>query len=291
MNLKSAWIVLLALALSSGQQTFAGEDPKITADMVYGRKDGMAMTMDVIQPAKGNGAAIVWIPTGGWVSPWIDSKLTAKITKPMLDKGYTVIAVRHGCAPRYNIPECAADVRRSIRFIRLKAKEIGIDPERIGVWGASAGGHLSLVLGTTGDDGDKSAKDPVLKQSNRVAAVVALCPPTDLREWVTTPPEVIRKIPSLKPPLTFDPKLAPEFSPLVRASDKSAPTLLIHGDKDELVPIDHSRKLLAAMEKEKAACKLLTIEGAGHAFSPKQNATLVVPAMMEWFDRYLSKKE
>src|SRR5207302_1549480 len=114
------------------------------------------------------------------------------LTSPLLGRGFTVFVIRHGCAPRYAIPECTADVRRSVRFIRLKAKSYGVDQERLGVYGSSAGGHLSLLLGTTGDDGDPGAKDEVLEQSSRVAAVVALFPPTDIREWVTNPPEIIR---------------------------------------------------------------------------------------------------
>ena len=136
-----------------------GADDKIMADVVYGRKDGMALTFDVLRPAKPNGAAILWIPTGGWVSPWFDAKFAAVVSKPILDRGFTVFVIRHSCSPKYAIPDCTADVRLSVRFIRMKAKEFGIDPERLGVWGASAGGHLSLMLGTTGDDGDKKAKD------------------------------------------------------------------------------------------------------------------------------------
>jgi acetyl esterase/lipase len=271
--------------------SLAAQAPKISADVVYGRKDGMALTLDVIRPGKPNGAALLWIPTGGWVSPWIDPAFSAVVCKPMIDKGYTVFVVRHGCAPRYAIPDCTADVRRSVRFIRKNAKEYGIDAERLGVWGASAGGHLSLLLGTTGDDGDAKAKDDVLRQSSRVAAVVAVCPPTDLRGWVTDPPAAIKAFPALKPPLTFDPKLEPEFSPLTKVTARSAPTLFIHGDKDALVPIKHSQQMLAALEKAKVPCKLVTIEGAQHAFSPKQNAEVVLPAMMGWFEKHLGKKE
>jgi acetyl esterase/lipase len=281
---------VLALALCVARPALA-QAPKISADVVYGRKDGMALTLDVIRPAKQNGAAILWIPTGGWYSPWFDPKVSAAICKPMLDKGFTVIVIRHGCAPKYAVPDCCVDVRRSIRFIRKNAKEYGIDPERLGVWGGSAGGHLSLVLGTTGDDGDKSAKDEVLKYSSRVAAVVAIYPPTDLRGWVKTPPEEIKKHAGLKPPLTFDPKLEPEVSPIVKVTAKTAPTLFIHGDKDKLVPIEHSQKMLAVLEKAKVPCKLITIEGAAHGFSPKQNAEVVVPAMMAWFEKHLAKKE
>ena len=110
-----------------------------------------------------------------------------------------------------------------------------------------------------------------------MAAVVAVCPPTDIRDWVTDPPPAIKAFTALKPALTFDANLAPEHSPLLKVTGKSTATLLIHGDKDGLVPISHSKNMLAALEKAKVPCKLLTIEGAAHAFSPKQNQDVVLP--------------
>ncbi len=281
-------VALLCLLASSAPLLAA---PKIEADIVYGRKDGMALTFDLIRPEKPNGAAILWIPTGGWYSPWFEAKASAAGGKGFLDKGYTLFIVRHSCAPKYAIPDCVADVRRCVRFIRMKAKDYGVDPERLGVWGGSAGGHLSLMLGTTGDDGDPKSKDAVLQQSSRVAAVVSLYAPTDISTWVTDPPAEIKKHASLKPPLTFDAKLAPAMSPLLKVSARSAPTLLIHGDKDLLVPISHSITMDEALRKAKVECKLITIEGAAHGFTPKQTQDIILPAMMGWFEKHLTKKE
>ena len=280
---------LFLLALSPSLR--AADDAQVQADVAYGHKDGMALTFDVVKPAKPNGAGILWIQSGGWYSTWVDAKVWPVFAKPYLDKGYTVFIVRHGSAPKYTIPEITEDVRRSVRFIRWKAKDFGVDPERLGVVGGSAGGHLTLMLATTADDGDPKAKEEVLKHSDRVAAVVALYPPTDISDWVTDPPEAIKKIPALKPPLTFDAKLAPDFSPLLKVTGQTTPTLLIHGDKDELVPIEHSKKMIAALEKAKVASKLVVVEGAGHGFNPKQNEETVMPATLEWFDKLLGEKK
>jgi acetyl esterase/lipase len=284
-----ATFALLCLAVPSRADE---AQPKILADQIYGRKDGMALTLDVIKPAKPSGAAILWIQSGGWYSFWIDPKFLAAASKGFLDKGFTMVIVRHGSAPKYNIPEAVEDVRRAVRFVRLKAKDYGIDPERLGVTGGSAGGHLSLMLGTTGDDGDAKSKDEVLKQSSKVAAVVAIFPPTDLRDWVSNDKaDVVKKLPAVKPPLAFDKKKAPEYSPLLKVSDKTAATLLIHGDKDELVPIDHSEKMIKALEKAKVKSKLITIKGAGHSFTQKQNTETVGPEMIAWFEKHLAKKK
>jgi acetyl esterase/lipase len=284
-------LALAALIILAPAPASAGEGTKVRPDVVYGHKDGLAMTFDVITPPKANGAAILWIQSGGWYSNWADPKVWAVLAKPFLDKEMTVLIVRHGSAPKYNIPEAVQDVRRSVRFVHMNAKDLGIDPERIGVFGGSAGGHLSLVLGTTGDEGDAKSKDEVLRHRSRVAAVVALYPPTDLREWVTNPPEEIKKLAALKPPLTFDPKLAPGVSPVLHADAKNAAILMIHGDKDKLVPIEHSRKMLDALEKANAVGKLVVVEGAAHGFNKKQNEEIVLPAMIDWFEKHLAVKK
>ena len=127
--------------------------------MVYGRKHGMALTMDVFTPkANANGAAIVWVVSGGWFSA--HEAINPGFIDEFLKRGYTVFAVVHGSQPRFTIPEIVKDMNRAVRFIRFHAKDYQIDPERIGITGASAGGHLSLMQGTAGDTGDKSAKGP-----------------------------------------------------------------------------------------------------------------------------------
>jgi acetyl esterase/lipase len=287
MNLR---LLPLLLLLGAAPWTRAADEIKTETDVVYGHKDGLALTFDVIRPAKPSGAGLLWIQSGGWYSRWVDPKGWPGACKSYLDKGFTMFIVRHGSAPKYTVPEAVEDVRRCVRFIRLKAKSFGVDPERLGVFGGSAGGHLSLMLATTGDDGDVNAKDELLRQSSRVAAVVALCPPTDLRGWTTDPPKAIKAIPGLKPPLTFDAKKEPDCSPLLKATTKTAPTLMIHGDKDELVPIEHSKNMLEKLEKEKVDCKLTTVEGAGHSFTPKQNQEIVQPALLAWFEKHLGAK-
>lgn len=261
-------------------------DPTIIPDVVYGHKDGLALTFDVFQPEEPNGAGILYIQSGGWYSAWREPATLLPVSRPLLDRGITVFIVRHGSAPKYAIPDAVADVRRAVRFIRMRCKDWGVDEKRLGVLGGSAGGHLSLMLATTGDDGDPNAKDDVLKQSDRVAAAVALYPPTDIRRWTTDPPEAIQKIPGLKPPLTFDATKEPDYSPLLHVSSSTPPVLLIHGALDELVPIEHSRNFDAAMQKVKATCKLLVIDDAGHSFTAKHNET-VVPAVCDWFAEHL----
>lgn len=268
----------------------AVDSPQIQPDIVYGHKDGMALTFDVLTPAAPNGAAVLHLQSGGWYSPWQPPQELIGAERPWLDAGYTVFIVRHGSAPKYTVPEAVADVRHCVRYIRLHAGDFGVDANRLGVTGGSAGGHLTLMLATTGDDGDPAAQDPVLQTSSRIACGVSLYPPTDLRGWTTDPPAEIKKHAGLKPPLSFDSKLEDSVSPILAVTADDAPVLMIHGDQDLLVPIEHSRNIVPKFQEVGAVAELLTIEGAAHGYSPEQNQMQVLPAMLGWFEKYLQAK-
>lgn len=285
-RLSAAAAFAVALGFGLCSPLTAADDVSITPDVVYGHKHGLAMTFDVFQPEENaNGAGVMFMVSGGWYSVWMPPENALPIFRPLLAKGFTVFAVRHGSAPKFTVPEAVDDVRRAVRFIRNNAEEYGVHPERLGVFGGSAGGHLSLILGTTADDGASEATDPVLKTSNRVAAVVAYFPPTDLREFVKPESPYYKQFPALR----FEAEQAPDMSPLLQVSPGDAPTLLVHGDKDELVPISHSQNIVAEFEKHDIPHELLVIEGAAHGFQGDDNRR-AVEALVGWFERHLAPK-
>ncbi len=155
--------------------------------------------------------------SGGWYSKWSPPEQMQPLFRPLLDRGFTVFAVRHGSSPKFSIPEAVGDVRRAVRFIRQHAEEYKIDPDKLGVFGFSAGGHLSLVLGTASDNGKPDANDAVEGQSNRVAAVVAVVAPTDLRIMVWEAPD---HLPAYKnfPALELELAEAAKYSPIVHVT-------------------------------------------------------------------------
>jgi dipeptidyl aminopeptidase/acylaminoacyl peptidase len=165
-----------------------------------------------------------------------------------------------------------------VRFIRANAKNFGVDPERLGVFGASAGGHLSLMLGTASDEGDPANEDPVLRESDRVAAVVAYFPPVDLQQIVGPSDRF--------PALDFDKELGDDVSPILHVTKDDAPTLLIHGDSDRLVPIRNSERMEAAMKEAGVPVEFITIPGADHGFRG-EDAHTAATALAAWFDKYL----
>jgi acetyl esterase/lipase len=277
----SCWFAAAVLTVSP-----ARGDVTITPDVVYGHKLGLAMTMDVFTPQnEPNGAAVLFMVSGGWYSRWQPPEQAQGMFRPLTDQGFTVFAVRHGSSPKFSIPEAVSDVRRSVRFVRHHAERFQIDPKRIGVYGYSAGGHLSLMLGTASDEGDPSAADPIERQSNRVAAVVAVVAPTDLRIMVKDAPD---RLPAYQrfPALDLDMQSAQEDSPLVHVTSDDSATLLLAGDNDQLVPIQHSRNIHSALKKVDVACELIEFAGAGHGFQG-DDAKKATEAMVHWFQTHL----
>ncbi len=292
MRLSVAMLIALCGTLVPRGVRAAEEDrlPGVEADVVYGHKDGLALTLDVYTPkAEPNGAAILFMVSGGWYSRWAPPAQAKPMFQPYLDKGYTMIAVRHGSSPRYSIPEAVADVRLAVRFVRHNAKRFQLDPGRLGVMGMSAGGHLALMLGTTGEDRSTSAKG-LAAVSSRVAAVVAIVPPTDLRVAVWEAPESLpayRNYPALNLPL----KEAGENSPLVQVSSDDAPSLVIMGGKDTLVPPKHGHWIDEAFETTGVEHKLLVFKGAGHGLQGPENRARMILESGNWFDRYMAKRQ
>lgn len=282
------WAVLflvgfLAVPATAADNPASDQKKGVKADVVYGHKDGMALTMDVFEPkGEANGAGLMFMVSGGWVSTWNPPDRMLPLIQPLLERGYKVIAVRHGSSPRYVIPEIVSDVRLAHSFVHEHAKEWSIDPDKIGVFGFSAGGHLSLVLGTTSNgDADRKAG-----RKARIAAVAAVFPPTDLRPYMALDNPLRERFPALK----FSLDNGPDYSPLLQVSPDDAPSVLIHGDKDELVPIWHSEKMKAALDEAKVPAELLVIQGAAHGFDADGNKKMF-EAMVNWFDKQLLGKQ
>jgi acetyl esterase/lipase len=284
--------------LADGEPAF---DRKV--DVVYGRKDGMALTMDVITPKSGaNGAAVIWIVSGGWYSSH-DAINPAFVTE-FLKRGYTVFAVVHGSQPRYTIPEIVKDMNRAVRFIRLHAQEYHIDADRIGVTGGSAGGHLSLMQGLAGDLGDKKAKDPVEQVSSRVQVVGCFFPPTDFLNYGKPGENAVGRgiLKGFKPPFDFkkaDPttnvarpitdeavilEIARQISPVNHVSSDDPPTLILHGDADELVPIQQAELVLDKLKSAGVETKLVVKKGAKHGWPDLLKDQAIIA---DWFDGHL----
>jgi acetyl esterase/lipase len=275
-------------------------------DVIYGRKYGTALTMDVFSPKEGsNGLGVIFVVSGGWYSA--HEAIPVPLIEPLLDRGYTVFAVVHGSQPKFTIPEIREDMNRAVRFIRHHAEDYGIDPDRIGIYGGSAGGHLSLMQGLAGGDGDPGAKDPVDRESSRVQAVACLYPPTDFLNYGKPGENALGRgiLENFKAPFDFhrlDPqqnKFVPisdeeeilaigrEISPVNHVGPDDPPTLIVHGDADKLVPIQQAELLVEKLKAAGVDAKLVVKPGAGHGWPDLQDD---MKTFADWFDEHLKAR-
>jgi acetyl esterase/lipase len=290
-SIRRTILALIVTSLFAPASALAAVEVDIVPDVVYGHKDGLAMTFDVLRPKTGaDGAAVIYMVSGGWVSSYTPPQQSVTRFQTLLDKGFTVFVVRHGSSPKYLIPDIVSDVRRAVRYIRFNAKQWGVDAERMGVHGGSAGGHLSLVLGMASDPGDPSAQEPFMRVSNRVASVVAYYPPVDLRTMargLNAPPPASGT--QRFPALNFEREKAPDYSPIVHVTPDDPPTLLIHGDADELVNVSHSHRLFDVLQEHKIKSEKIILPGAAHGFRGA-DAEKASAAMVAWFEQTLRRK-
>jgi acetyl esterase/lipase len=216
---------------------------QVVDDVVYGHKDGLALTLDVIEPIDGKkGIGVILVSSGSWASRKSDIVQEEEDRRQhdhwlqgLLKGGFTLFVVRHGSGPRYTVPEMTPDINRSVRFVRANATKYGVDPNHLGITSGSSGGHLSLMAAMTGDDGKLDSKDPIERVSSKVQAVVAWFPPTDMINWAA--PNGYTLIPLLRPGLfermfgeitDLETQLK-SISPLYLVTRDSPPLLLIHG--------------------------------------------------------------
>jgi acetyl esterase/lipase len=276
-------------------------------DVIYGRKFGTALTMDVMKPAEPRGLGVIFVVSGGWYSA--HNAINQGFARPLLDRGYTVFAVVHGSQPKFTIPEIVEDLHQAVRFVRYNAEDFGIDPAHLGITGLSAGGHLSLMQGTAGKPPAEEPRngDPVAGASSRVQAVACFFPPTDFLNYgregnVALGRGVLR---NFRAPFDFHEfdrqansfvpvtdearllEIGKEISPVYHVTADDPPTLIIHGDADELVPIQQAERIVERLEEAGVPNQLVVKDGAGHGW-PNIQADLELCA--DWFDKHLANK-
>jgi acetyl esterase/lipase len=260
----------------------------------------------VFQPKENsNGLGVIFVVSGGWFSA--HEAINPGFVDPFTKRGYTVFAVVHGSQPRYTIPDVLNDMNHAVRFIRLHAKDYNVDPDRLGIFGASAGGHLSLMQGMAGDGGKSDAKDPVDRVSSRVQAVACFFPPTDFLNYGKPGENAIGRgiLHDFQAPFDFqeiDPQshkfvsvtdenkiadIGKAISPINHASADDPPTLIYHGDADMLVPIQQAELVVEALKKNGVEAKLITKPGAAHGWAGMDQD---LETFADWFDEHLKKK-
>lgn len=292
----------------------AGAQQKVirVSDIVYEHRDGMAFVLDMIRPAKQNGAAILYILSGGWVSREAAS-ISTNSYKEYTNNGYTVFIISHGSQPRYNLREIFGQIQRATKFIRYNAGKYGINPAKLGIMGHSAGGHLSVSAAVFGKDAMTEVEyrkeyhipkddkiDSIDLVSSKVQAVACFYPPTNFIQYISADsnwfdfPKVRNVsangsfIATPDSSRDYQNKVLKQLSPYFYISKETPPILVIHGTNDGLVPFSQSVTLIAKLKEYNVPCKLIAKPGKDHGWpSEKQDEN----ACLDWFNRYLVQRQ
>lgn len=220
----------------------------------------------------------------------------AMLAQRLLDGGFAVASADYRLTGEAIWPAQIQDLRAAVRWLRTAGPVLGFDASRLGVIGESAGGHLSLMLGTNASNPSFDNEDGVRAGSVDVQAAVAWYPPTDLfRLESQRLPESPADHSSADAPESLligaavedHRELADSASPITYVSAASAPTLLIHGDHDVVVPFEQSVSFESAMQRVGASARLLAVHGADHCFLGADDEPLI-DASVEHFRKHLS---
>lgn len=237
--------------------------PPSLINVTYCTMDGVELKMDAYFPSERSPSmpVVVYVHGGGWAAGDKRGGPGAVETPALVNAGFAVFSINYRLAPEFLFPAMIEDVKCAIRSLRAHAADYQIDPNRIGVWGGSAGGHLVSLLGTA----DESAGFDVgeyLEYSSRAQAVVNMYGPTDLTVPMTTNQQLQLLMNA------FPPNLYAAGSPVTYVSPDDPPFLVLHGNQDKLVPVEQAYILNVRLAEKGVPVTLVIVQNAGHGFEP-----------------------
>ncbi len=228
---------------------------------------------------------IVFIHGGAWE---VGDKSLMTCQRQFNDCGYAVASLNYRLTHEAPYPAQMIDCKKAISWLRSHARLLRLDGNRIGVWGISAGGHLAALLGTTCDTTTHAWESPE-NVSSGVQAVCDWCGPTDLKtisQQAGSSYVLDRAVKQLLGGSPQEkPELAEEASPTSHVHKSCPPFLIMHGQKDSIVPLEQSKELAKALKGARTKCTLETIYGADHNFASAKTVNRVI----QFFDLVLKK--
>jgi len=261
-------------------------------DVTYGNVSGVALKMDIHYPQASDRPvpAVVYVHGGGWISGDKAEGAGARVIPEMVARGYLVAAINYRLAPEYKFPAQIEDVKCAVMHLRANAAAYGIDATRIGAFGGSAGGHLVALLGTSDPSSELEGSCDYGDQSSRVQAVADLYGPADL---VT----MFDGIRGVMLPLVFgttdlNSEIVSKASPVTHVTNDDPPFLILHGDKDILVPLSQSEVLYDRLVAAQVTATLVVVQNGAHSFEAKGGPMTptwdeIIDTIADFFDRHL----
>ena len=283
------FIGLFILSSLKGQRNRGSRIPegvKVTKDIVYETVNGRELPLDLYIP---EGASeplplIIWIHGGGWRG---GSKNGINRCAEVLKHGYALASVEYRLSGEAKFPAAVEDCKAAISYLRWKAPKLGLDPDRFGVWGSSAGGHLVAMLGTTNDVLDFDTHPVTKMASPTVQAVCNWFGPTDFLRMNDVTGRIDHDAPDSPEslfmgfPIQEHPEKVQRANPITYVTPSDPPMLIMHGDDDQSVIYNQSELLIHALKKAGVESQLHRVKGGGHGFggaeeSPEQLFALVL---------------
>lgn len=260
------------LSLIAGLVLFAPAPQEPTTVTYSTPAEGVEMKMDLYQPERKNGErvpAVVVVHGGAWMTG--NRKDMASLAQNFAKEGFLAASVSYRLAPRFKWPAMLDDVQTAVRYLRSNAEMLQIDPNRIGAAGASAGGHLSLLLGF------RETRDPGPKEfpgvSSRVSVVFNIFGPTDMRRDFPTSLDGMFELVlgQRKAEASETIRLA---SPVEWITKDDAPVFTVHGEKDPLVPVAQARWLKEVLDKNGITNEMVIVPGMVHSINLQDQAQM-----------------
>lgn len=265
--MKTTVLSTILLSLMS-VAALAQNTPTVLKDIAYDDKDPAQKLDAYLAKSDKPVPAMIHIHGGGWRGG-SKNGVPGWLMKAVNDGWLTVISVEYRFTNVAPHPAQTNDCLRAIQFVRLNAEKWKIDPNHMGVTGGSAGGHLSLYVALHGDVADAKSSDPVQQQSSRVACAVSFAGPTD---WNLLG-EMEHKHPAYRQLIGYEPgtpvkdmdaDAMKDVSPITFVSSDDPPIMQVHGDADDIVPVEHARRMDKRLKSINVKSELVIIPGANH---------------------------
>jgi len=299
-RLTACWLLLIPLSICVlekrvlAQERAAQDPPSKTTqqlDVEYAKAGDVSLKLDIYQPQASSAhprPCVVWIHGGGWRGG-TKSGGAGRLSALVASGDYVGVSIDYRLIDAAIWPAQIYDCKAAIRFIRANSTRLGIDPDKIGVWGASAGGHLASLLGTSGDMKELEGGIGVTGVSSRVACVIDFCGPSDFLLPGIGAPRVGDQvnIALFGGPLKEKEDIARQASPVTHVTAGDPPFLIMHGTQDNTVNIRQAERLFEAQKQIGASSIFVRIEGGGHGFGgPEVNARV-----QAFLDKHLLNKD
>jgi acetyl esterase/lipase len=289
-----AALLATASAIAQPWSSVPSETTTVHRDLEYVQDGHQRQRLDLYLPKSTDGPlpVIVWIHGGAWLA---GSKDFAGEVTEFVDRGYAVASIGYRLSQHAKFPAQIEDCKAAIRWLRANAKTYGLDGDRIGVFGPSAGGHLAALVGTTGDVSELEGNGGNADQSSRVQAVVDFFGPTDFSKMGAHSEK--------GSPLNHDAPDSPEArliggpvqenlekvqraNPIHYLTKDDPPFLIVHGEKDTIVPCHQSELLDEALKQKGIEVTFHKLPGAGHG-GPQFSSDKIEAAVEAFFEKHL----